>query len=338
MSLYKNILSQAWQITWRNKYLWFFGLFAALLGNGGEYEIIVRGLSGETGQSLFPGLRRVAETGIFSKQALVNIKQLIEQDLFSIIMIAVVGLVIFILFCFLVWLAVVSQAALVNNSAKIITKKKAQELGVQDGIISGIKNFWPVLGLNIVIKLIIYSLFALLSLPFILTTVKTGVTTASFTYLIAFIIFVPVAIALSFMIKYAIAYVVIQGSNFFKSIKEGWQLFVKNWLISIEMAFFLFFINLLVGFAAILIILVLMVPFLFLALVFYYLVGFTGFWAMAVLALIVFLIIIILTGAALATFQISAWTGLFLELINKGGSSKIERVISAVKEKIDKRN
>ncbi len=50
------------------------------------------------------------------------------------------------------------------------------------------------------------------------------------------------------------------------------------------------------------------------------------------------LIMIILTGAALATFQISAWTGLFLELINKGGSSKIERVISAVQEKINKTN
>ena len=40
MSFYRNILKQAWKITWRNKYLWWLGIFAALLGNGGEFEIL----------------------------------------------------------------------------------------------------------------------------------------------------------------------------------------------------------------------------------------------------------------------------------------------------------
>jgi hypothetical protein len=41
MSLYRSILKRAWEISWKFKYLWFFGLFAALLGNGGEFEIIL---------------------------------------------------------------------------------------------------------------------------------------------------------------------------------------------------------------------------------------------------------------------------------------------------------
>ena len=38
-SIYRSILKQAVNIAWKFKYLWFFGLFAALAGNGGIYNI-----------------------------------------------------------------------------------------------------------------------------------------------------------------------------------------------------------------------------------------------------------------------------------------------------------
>jgi len=40
------------------------------------------------------------------------------------------------------------------------------------------------------------------------------------------------------------------------------------------------------------------------------------------------LFIIVLIGAALAVFQISSWTGLFLELDKKSGSSKLVRMVN----------
>lgn len=338
MFLYRNILSQAGKITWRNKYLWFFGLFAALLGNGGEYEILARGLSGNAG--FFPGWQRFIETGVFSSQTLINIKQIMHEDPLSLIMILAVGLVIFVLFGFLVWLVIVSQAALVNNSADIITEKKLGKLRIQNGVAVGMKNFWPVFGLNIVIKLVIYLLFILLSLPFVLSLAphsfsevglaKNSMAAIDLFYVIAFVIFIPLAIALSFIIKYAIAYVVIRGSGFCAAIRDGWKLFAGNWLVSIEMAFILFFINLLVGLALVLTVLILAVPFLFLALIFYYIFSATGFWVVAILALIIFLAITVLTGAALSTFQIASWTGLFIKLINKGGTSRIVRMFKKI--------
>ncbi|MEA3464334.1 MAG: hypothetical protein U9R14_04680 [Patescibacteria group bacterium] len=324
MQLYSNILKQGLKITWQNKYLWFFGLFAALFGNGGEYEILARGLSGNA--NFFPGWQRFVETGVFSSQTLNNIKQIIHEDPLSLAMILAVGLVIFILFGFLVWLVIVSQAALVNNSANIITEKKSGKLGIQNGVAVGIKNFWPVFGLNIVIKLFIYLLFILLSLPFVLSLAQNSMAAIDLFYVIAFIIFIPLAIALSFIIKYAIAYVVIRGSGFCAAIRDGWRLFAGNWLVSVEMAFILFFINLLVGLALVLTVLILAVPFLFLGLIFYYIFSATGFWVVAILALIIFLAITVLTGAALSTFQIASWTGLFIELINKGGTSRIARM------------
>jgi hypothetical protein len=166
------------------------------------------------------------------------------------------------------------------------------------------------------------------SLPIILTAARPESAAANLFYVIAFIIFIPVALALSFIAKYAIAYIVIKGHGFMEAVKAGWQLFIKNWLVSVEMAFILFFINFFVGLLLVLTILTLTIPLLFLALAAYKLTSLAGLWIVAVLALTMLLAIIILGGAMLATFQISSWTGLFIELTGKGGISKIIRLLS----------
>ena len=331
MSFYRNILKQALSITWRYKYLWFFGLFATLI-SGGEYEVITRGLTGDTTQNLFPNLSRLAETGIFSRNGLANIGQLFRNDPFTAIISTLVSLIILALVIFLIWLIIVSQTALVNNSAEIISNKKELPSGVKRGVAAGVKYFWPILGLNIIIKAIICLAFLLISLPIIFWATKISPPAIAALYIILFLIFVPLTIVLSFVIKYAICYVVIKGSNFINAVKEGWQLFTKNWLISVEMAFILFFINFLVGLGIILAILILIVPFLFLSLIFYKAISFIGFWLMIIIGLVVLLAIIIGGGAALTTFQTVSWTGLFIELISRGGTSKIERIVEKWKK------
>jgi len=326
MSLYRNILKQAWRITWHNKYLWFFGIFAALLGSSGEYEMLWRQLSNDGGQTT-PIFQQVAQTGVFSRQVFSNLTQIMTEDAMSLLLVLLIGLAILVLFIFTVWLVIISQIAIVNNAAAIIDKKK---INFQAGINNGLKNFWPVLGLNILVKAIIYVIFLIISLPIILSTDMTSVLTANFLYIVAFIIFIPVVFALSFIIKYAIAYVVIRRSNFIDSLKQGWRLFIDNWLISLEMAFILFFINLAVGFTAIISILILAIPFLFLGFIFYYLASFIGFWLIVILAGICLLLIIILSGAILSVFQIGSWISLFVELINNGGKSKLIRVVEKI--------
>ena len=41
-TLYRPILKEAWQITKNFKSLWFLGLFAAVLGGSGEFELLAR--------------------------------------------------------------------------------------------------------------------------------------------------------------------------------------------------------------------------------------------------------------------------------------------------------
>lgn len=324
MPFYRIILKQAWDLTWRNKYLWWFGIFAALLGNGGELEILFNNTGGDPSQALFPAWQKIVSTGLFSGHTLANIEILFKQDTLNMFLVLITLLIVLLVGIFFIWLVIVSQASIVNNSAAIIKQKKHN---IRDGLDAGILNFWPVLGLNVIIKAIIYILLVAISLPVIFWQ---GNFSVKIFYIFALIIILPVAIILSFIMKYAIAYVVIYKKRILSAIRHSFRLFKKNWLISFEMAVILFFINLLIGLSIVLAILILAVPFLFLGLIFFYAFSAVGSWLIAVLAFATFLFIIVSAGAALSVFQISSWTGLFLELDKKGGNSKIVRMVGNI--------
>ncbi|MCU0679378.1 MAG: hypothetical protein MUC28_02955 [Planctomycetes bacterium] len=324
MTLYRDILAQGWRLTWRSKYLWFFGLFAALLGNGGELEIIIRNFnSGFYSESLFPSLRGIVATGFFSWQTVENMGALLVNDPLTLLFILALFLAILFLAVFLLWLIMVAQAALVNNAAMHAAEKKHN---FQDGLAVGRKKFWPVLGLNIIGKAVIYVLFLFVSVPALLSLGQTNFLPASLLFVISFLVFVPIAITVSFIVKYSIAYVVIKGNHLAEALKSGWQLFTANWLISLEMAFILFFINFAVAIAVVLCFLILAVPFLFLALLFAKAGMVINFWLVITSALLAYLAIIALVGSGLAVFQISSWTALYIKLVSRGGVSKLVRV------------
>ncbi len=325
MPLYRNILRQAWKITWQYKYLWFFGLFAALLGNGGEYEILFRGVN-NANTPLFPGLQNFVQSGFFSRQTLANIGVIIRTDTASFIIALVLGLVILLLFFFLVWLSVSSQAALVNNSAGYFLNKKSD---FKTGMAVGSQKFWPVFGYNVIIKAVLYLAFILMGIPLLYIVPRLGLVWGGIIYFIFFIVFMVLVLGVSFMLKYSIAFLVVKGNKFLESIKLGWNLFISNWLISLEMAFILFFISLVVSLLYFLVILALGIPVVFL-LIASAKVAASMFLVVAFLALIFYVLSLAFVGATLSTFQISTWTGLFVQLVNKGGESKIVRIVNGM--------
>jgi len=320
MAFYRHIIKKAWEITWKSKYLWFFGIFTALLGNGGEYEIISRTFTDDGQTQLFPNLSTIASTGIFTLTGIKNIFKTAFADPVTFSIVLIILLVSLALAAFLVWLVVISQAALVSGSARIIQNKKTN---FRDILQAGLGKFWPVFTLNLINRLILSGIFILLLVPVLLSF-----SLVSLTYIIAFVVLIPVAILISFIIKYSIGYVVVKGQGTIEAIGSGWALFKKNWLISIEMALLLALINLGLGILAILVILIIAIPFLFLAAVFLNFAVKAGFWLVIILGFLTFAVLLLATGAIIATFQVSAWTGLFLELINKGGVSKIVRIFS----------
>lgn len=331
MPLYRNILKQALAISWRYKYLWIFGLFASLLGSGGEYQIINNIINGNTGTNVAPDFNQIAGTGVFSKDVLNYLIELFKNNPVSMSFALLGTLLLIALALTILWIMTSSQAALVNESARIIKRTKGKT-DLKETFQSGAKKFWPVFGFNILAKFLICVCFILIGLPIIFYTSSSSSVTAL--YILLFTIFVPISIILSFIVKYAIAYAVINDVKFMTSLKKGWELFLKNWLVSIETAIILFSINFFGGIGIILLILMLAIPLFFLALVLSYLFNFFIFWICMIIAGVLFLIIIVLGGSVLTTFQVAAWTGLFIELNEKGGTSKIMRVA----ENLNKQN
>lgn len=321
MFSYRSILKQAWLIAWKHKYLWFFGLFASLAIAGGsmEYQFATQGL----GQGLIDGsyqsLNGLLAISDIWQAFWLGIVALFSQDIVTILNILTILLLVFTLIAVFIWLAISSQAALVDNVKKIITTKKTLNiLSIRDGLTSGSRYFWPVLGLNVLIKILISFVFLIICLPLLFMALSNSYWFVV-AYIILFVIFIPVAVSLSLIIKYAISYNVLEKHLIIKSLENGWKLFRKNWLISLEVALILFVINFLSSFVLLVIVSILFFPLLFLSILF------SISW-LSFLLLLLILFVAILFGSLLTTFQIASWTNLYLHLKENKGLAKLERI------------
>lgn len=325
MNLYRNIFKEALISSWKNKYLWFFGLFATLIGGLSEVELIFRNTDSAYSNWLID-FGQWLNNPIFTKSGWSNLTQhLASNPLETFILISVL-LTALILMLFMVWMTVISQTALVYNSAKIRMEKKHS---FKEGMLAGINKFWLVFSLNIFIKIILSILFILFTQPFFSSDSSLIISKSGIMYVVLFIVFIPLSIITSFIVKYAIAYVVIKDERISVAIRDGWNLFIKNWLVSLEMAFLLFFVSFIAALLLILLFLVLAIPILLGGSIIVGIFNNVNFALIIVGAAIIFyLIAIIIFGSFITTFQITAWTNLFIELIGKGGVSKLNRLFS----------
>lgn len=317
MFSYRFFLTQAWSITKRYKHLWFFGLFASLLYASGEYQIIASFFNQEN-TGTFVSTWLIVFGSIFSSAFWLGIIDLANQNptlLWTLISLFILFVAVLII---ILYISISSQAALVNQSAKIIkSKKRLNDLSIGDGLKNSQKWFWPVLWLNLTTKLIITICFFILSIPLLFTIITNSVF-SGLIYAILFLFFLPITLFVSFVMKYAIASCVIEGKNFLDSIKKGMKLFSDNWLVSFEMAFILFIISFFVGLFTLL--------FITLFFVSLYLLGMLITSASLVaISLILSIATMAIVASLVGVFQTATWTGLFLHLNKEKGRSKLER-------------
>lgn len=321
MFSYRSILKQALNIAWKNKHLWFFGLFASLAVAGGtmEYQFMTQGLGQGFIASSYKDLNGILATSYLLQGAWTGIINVFSGGIVAVLnTLTVLLLVGAILFIF-VWLAITCQAALIDNIKKLINpKKKVSVSSIREGLTIGNRHFWSVLALNIFIKILVGLAFIIASLP-LLFLVLSDNQSFIITYTILFVIFVPVAVSLSLIVKYAISARVLDNKSVVESLEQGWYLFIKNWLISLEIALILFIISFLASFILLIAIGIVFFPLLWVSLVF------SITWLTYLIILLV-LIVVVLFGSLLTTFQISTWTDLYLHLKNNKGVAKLERI------------
>src|SRR6056297_1703416 len=333
MSLYRNILKQAAQIVWRHKFLWFFGFFAAFLGGFGEYELMFNRADSGFAQNFLIKFQRFQELNIFSWEFWGNAVDLFQASPISMLIVIGMLLILLALIIFLIWLAVVSQEGIIFRTGQLIeSKKNSSKLNIQKGLESGMNHFWPVLALNILSKLLLFLIFFFLSLVFLFLIPQSGQLWIEALYVLLFIIFLPIALIAAFILKYSICYVIIGKESLVSSIEKGWKLFLRNWLITLEMALILFFIT----FAATV---VLLFASLIIAIPVYFLIdllvvsgaGAIGFWVVVAMLLLMALCVAVI-GGTITSFRISSWTTLFDRISSQeGGLSKIVRWAEKIK-------
>jgi len=263
------------------------------------------------------------QSGIFSGGFFANIAGSFKASPVTFLIALFILASLAIIFVFLIWLVVVSQAAIVAASAKILTGKKAD---FNIGIASGIKNFWPVFGMNVALKISTMLIFAIMTLPITFAVFAAGNATYSLLYFIAFLLFIPIAFSLSFIIKYAISYVVLKEKRFMEAAAHGWKLFIDNWLISLEMGAALFLINFFATFLFLAALFLLAIPFTFIAYIIIQAASYVVYVLYLGMIFILLMVVVVLFGSVLSTFYVSSWTALFVELVSRGGTSKLVRL------------
>lgn len=308
-SIYRYILKQAWTITWQYRWLWIFGLFAAVLGNGGVFNILINNITSIQNQGvLITDLNSVFTQGGSGALVASFIELFNNLNFVSILVL----LLILALAIFILYLAITTQAGLVSGAFRLY---KNQAVNLKESWQRGLKKFWPVLWLNVLGKASIYILLVALGLPFFFLYVSTqNLIWQWILLIISFMIFVPVAIIISFLIQYAVIFIVIKNSEFKMSLREAWELFKNNWIVSIEMAFILFIINILAGLGLLIGIFFVTLPFLIIGFISVSLAINGLFWLAIILGGIILILALFLFGAVLATFQTTVWVIFFTRL------------------------
>ncbi|MFA5029911.1 MAG: hypothetical protein WC518_04250 [Patescibacteria group bacterium] len=323
-ALYRPILKKSWQLVRKKKGLWFFGLFAALLGTGGEYEILgralinpfnSRGILADTLNSFQNGLADGLKAG---GNLWLNIWSAIihyPQGLLFAIVVVIIAVAIII---FIIWLAIVSQVGLIRN---IDLANKNKVATINEGIDFALGKFWPVLLINFILKVVLFLLFMILGAELLALT-DQGIFGRTIYYL-SFIVFIIIIFSVSFLLRYQIFYLILKKQRLGESFFSAKKLFLANWLVSLEMALIIFIIYLVAA------IITGLIGELFLALLFLVFYGYAApLWLAGIFGLILFLLLLAITffiTAFLSAFQWSSWTLLFNRLSSGEGLSRIIR-------------
>ena len=299
-----EVLSRAWQIVWRHKVLWIFGIFAGCSRGGG-------GGSGGGGNTGF-------ETqGPDLPPQVMRWLEIIAENLVTF---AAVGIgLICVLWLIGIFLGTIGRIGLIHGTSQ--ADNGTENLIFGQVFSASLPHFWRVFGLSLLMALpflvVIAVVFAGL-LAFALSA-SGGGDEAVFG-LVAMVpliiacacILVPVMIVIGLIVRQAERAIVLENMSVFPALSRGWDVFRSHLGPIILMAIILFIINLAVGFVIAIPVFLIVIPTMFA-----FMAGEAQNWTpLAVMGVGLCLYIpvsLLLNGIAIA-FSESAWTLTYLRL------------------------
>lgn len=224
---YGDLLSEAFRLTWRNRYLWFFGFFVA--GGGGSFNFPANFGGQEVRNPFGP---------------VAGPLQWISDNL-VLFLTVVISVIVVLALVFLV-LSIISHGALAESVAAL---HRGETRGFGSAFRAGTANFWRVLGLKVLFFLIALGLMLVILLPVVLgalaafsLTDSTGLRVLAVVLGVLFVLVALVVVFLPFAIvnQFGLRELVVSRRRITESIAGGFRLFRRNigrsllvWLIQL---------------------------------------------------------------------------------------------------------
>lgn len=313
---YGELIKDAFWLTLRNRYLWFFGLFAGA-GGSANFNFPTDGRGGDNdfdqdeasatffGQFPFDGPISGAEVA-------------------TIIGLVLLGLLLFLLFLILV---VISNGGLANSVAAI---ERGERRRFGSTWRAGTSRFWRVLGYYILFFLIGLALLIAIAAPLglVVTAVFAGteatgarVTSVVLALLVAIPLLIVVFVSLNIISQFALREIAVRDTGLLASIGGGLRIFRRNlggsilvWLIQIALVIVATITLLLAGAV---VGLALFLPTILLSIAEYTNAAvITG-----IIAGVIMAAILVVVAAALGTFSHAYWTVAYLRITEAGAPS-----------------
>jgi hypothetical protein len=303
---YGDLIGDAFRITLRNRFLWFFGFFAG--GTGLNYSGNIPSQVGNFNSNDFQS----SSTSLSTMQ--------LGQGIGSAALIVGIVIVVLILVLFFIIMSIISQGAL-TDSVAAIDRGEGRRFG--SAFRTGMGNFWRVLGYIVVFFLVGIGLLLVIGIPVALViggtfaateSVGARITVAVVVGILAVLLLIVIFIPLTIIAQYALRDVVVRRERVLGSVGSGYGLFRRNigrslllWLIHLGLS-----IGIGIAFILVLLIvgLVLAIPAIALAVA-----GFSKVAIVAgVIALVILIPLLLVATGAIGTFSHAYWTLAYLRL------------------------
>ncbi|MBI5023191.1 MAG: hypothetical protein HZC05_03480 [Candidatus Magasanikbacteria bacterium] len=305
--LYREVLREALAVTRHHKIVLIFGLFAAFLGTGGALEVLARHFD-----------------ALFSTQSL-QMSWVFSFGNFDYSM----GFWVLALGILLLGLAVLLIFTIINSFSTLIFTtdkfRKDKKMDLAKVWLAMKKKFAPVLGLVVFFKILIMIFGSLSVAPLWLVMNGTAGVGMIAMYPLIFLFSILAILICSFLLVYSSAFVILEDYTIGQAIKESWLLFIGHWLVNLEMAIIIFFINLLAGLVSIVVAAIIGIPVLIVFL-FSLFIQFSPLATVAiVLGLLLFVLVVLFIASVMGAYQVAAWVLLFRRMHAGTAVSKLMR-------------
>ena len=292
---FAEVLDRAWQIVWKHKILWIFGIFAGCAtGRGG-------GIGSGSGWRESGPVGSGADAGV--NQFFNGISQWIGEHLWVVVLFILLALA---LAALAVFLGTMGRIGLIRGTFQ--ADQGAERLAFTELFRGGLPYFWRVFGLTFLVGLVFFIVF----IPLVLF----GVVTAG----VGFLCILPLLCLLALLawgvgilVRLADAAMVVEDLGIVQGVRRAWEVASRKvgpvliiWLITA-------LIGLVVGLVIALPVLLIVVP----AAVGYFITGqgmSSAFLIAGGVCLTIYLPVLVLAGGVLTAYIESVWTLTFLRL------------------------